>query len=119
MLPRPAGDSSVTFGWIWSRRATQETPPGANTTVDLGRGRGVLSVKCVSGWQTERVPDEQALIRPARIDDDEHVWPLARDFATSFRPQRAAFDAARDADRARFVSASVPLRASRKHDWQT
>jgi GNAT superfamily N-acetyltransferase len=45
-------------------------------------------------WQTERVPDKQALIRPARIDDDEQVWPLARDFATSFRPQRAAFDAA-------------------------
>jgi GNAT superfamily N-acetyltransferase len=40
------------------------------------------------------VPDNQALIRPARFDDDEHVWPLARDFATSFRPQRAAFDAA-------------------------
>jgi GNAT superfamily N-acetyltransferase len=40
------------------------------------------------------VPDNQALIRPARIDDDEQVWPLARDFATSFTPQRAAFDAA-------------------------
>jgi GNAT superfamily N-acetyltransferase len=37
--------------------------------------------------------DKPALIRPARIDDNEHVWPLARDFATSFRPQRAAFDA--------------------------
>jgi GNAT superfamily N-acetyltransferase len=40
------------------------------------------------------VPDNQALIRPARFDDDEHVWRLARDFATSFRPQRGAFDAA-------------------------
>jgi GNAT superfamily N-acetyltransferase len=40
------------------------------------------------------VPDKQALIRLARIDDDEDVWPLARDFATSFTPERAAFDAA-------------------------
>ncbi len=38
------------------------------------------------------MPDHQVLIRPARIDDDVHVWPLARDFATSFEPQRAAFD---------------------------
>ena len=44
--------------------------------------------------QTERVPDNQASIRPARIGDDEPVWPLARDFATSFRPQRVAFDSA-------------------------
>ena len=46
--------------------------------------------------QTERVPDNQAQasIRPARIGDDECVWLLARDFATSFRPQRVAFDSA-------------------------
>lgn len=34
------------------------------------------------------------MIRRARVDDDERVWPLARDFATSFKPERAAFDAA-------------------------
>jgi hypothetical protein len=34
------------------------------------------------------------VIRRARVDDDERVWPLARDFATSFKPERAAFDAA-------------------------
>lgn len=45
------------------------------------------------GWQTVRVPDQQTLIRPARIRDNEHVWPLVRDFAASFSPQRSAFDA--------------------------
>ena len=43
--------------------------------------------------QTGRVSDQGMLIRPARIDDDEGVWPLAREFATSLRPGRAAFDA--------------------------
>ncbi|AEG44587.1 GNAT family N-acetyltransferase [Isoptericola variabilis] len=32
-------------------------------------------------------------IRPARRADADAVWPLARDFATSFVPTRAAFDA--------------------------
>lgn len=30
--------------------------------------------------------------RPARAADAEALWPLARDFATSFRPRRDAFD---------------------------
>ena len=33
------------------------------------------------------------VIRPARVDDGEHVWPLARAFATSFTPEKSAFDA--------------------------
>lgn len=33
------------------------------------------------------------LIRSARVDDDQQVWPLVRDFATSFSPERAGFDA--------------------------
>ncbi|MER7245852.1 GNAT family N-acetyltransferase [Kribbella sp. NPDC000426] len=37
--------------------------------------------------------DNRVLIRPARPADGEQVWPLARDFATSFKPERAAFDA--------------------------
>lgn len=37
--------------------------------------------------------DNRTLIRPARLDDGEQVWPLARDFATSFKLARAAFDA--------------------------
>jgi GNAT superfamily N-acetyltransferase len=32
-------------------------------------------------------------IRPAHLDDAVAVWPLARDFATSFIPQRDAFEA--------------------------
>jgi GNAT superfamily N-acetyltransferase len=32
------------------------------------------------------------LIRAARRGDSEAAWPLARAFATSFRPERAAFD---------------------------
>ncbi|MGC4941885.1 GNAT family N-acetyltransferase [Kribbella sp. DT2] len=39
------------------------------------------------------MPDNPVLIRPARSDDQEKVWPLARDFATSFSPRRDAFDA--------------------------
>jgi GNAT superfamily N-acetyltransferase len=39
------------------------------------------------------MPDKQLQIRPARLDDDEQVWPLAREFATSFTPRRDAFDA--------------------------
>src|SRR5881227_558694 len=31
-------------------------------------------------------------VRPARAEDAEGLWPLARDFATSFTPTRAAFD---------------------------
>lgn len=38
-----------------------------------------------------RVSDQPVHIRPARLDDGEHVWPLARAFATSFTPERAAF----------------------------
>ncbi|HWV76712.1 MAG TPA: N-acetyltransferase, partial [Isoptericola sp.] len=30
--------------------------------------------------------------RSARADDADALWPLARDFATSFRPRREAFD---------------------------
>jgi len=33
------------------------------------------------------------LVRPAQAADRDQVWPLARDLATSFRPDRAAFDA--------------------------
>lgn len=33
------------------------------------------------------------LVRPAAAGDVGAVWPLARDFATSFRPERAAFEA--------------------------
>ena len=36
--------------------------------------------------------NQPELIRPARPDDGERVWPLARDFATSFTPERSAFD---------------------------
>ena len=32
-------------------------------------------------------------IRPARLDDAPAVWPLAREFATSFVPRREAFAA--------------------------
>ncbi|MFG1911665.1 GNAT family N-acetyltransferase [Kribbella sp. NPDC048928] len=37
--------------------------------------------------------DQPIRIRPARLDDGAQVWPLARAFATSFTPERAAFDA--------------------------
>jgi len=39
------------------------------------------------------VPDHQEAVRPARPEDGDRVWLLARDFATSFVPERAAFDA--------------------------
>lgn len=45
-----------------------------------------------SRWQAEQVPDQQEQIRPARLNDADGVWPLARDFATSFTPVRIAFD---------------------------
>ncbi|GAA3136443.1 hypothetical protein JOF29_001219 [Kribbella aluminosa] len=38
------------------------------------------------------MPDQPIRIRPARLDDADHVWPLARAFATSFTPERTAFD---------------------------
>ena len=38
------------------------------------------------------MPDQQIRIRPARLDDADQVWRLARVFATSFTPERAAFD---------------------------
>jgi GNAT superfamily N-acetyltransferase len=39
------------------------------------------------------VPDQHVLIRAARHEDSERVWPLAQAFATSFTPERAVFDA--------------------------
>ena len=36
------------------------------------------------------------LIRRAKCSDVEAVWPLARDFATSFRPERTAFETTLD-----------------------
>ncbi|GLY58963.1 MAG: GNAT family N-acetyltransferase [Cellulosimicrobium funkei] len=39
------------------------------------------------------MPESQRLlVRPAQPGDADQVWPLARDFATSFTPERAAFD---------------------------
>ena len=35
----------------------------------------------------------QPRVRPARPADADGVWPLAREFGTSFTPERAAFDA--------------------------
>lgn len=32
-------------------------------------------------------------VRPARLDDADSLWPLVRDFATSFSPRRTKFDA--------------------------
>ena len=42
---------------------------------------------------TEHAP----VVRAAQPADREHVWPLAHDFATSFQPERASFDASFDA----------------------
>jgi GNAT superfamily N-acetyltransferase len=36
--------------------------------------------------------DHQVVVRVAVPDDRDDVWPLAQDFATSFKPERAAFD---------------------------
>ena len=38
---------------------------------------------------TENAP----VVRAAQPADRERVWPLAHDFATSFQPERASFDA--------------------------
>ena len=35
---------------------------------------------------------QDLVIRQARLDDSGQVWPLARDFATSFEPARESFD---------------------------
>jgi GNAT superfamily N-acetyltransferase len=47
----------------------------------------------VSDRKTAPPPDgPQLLVRPARPGDAAQVWPLARDFATSFAVDRDAFD---------------------------
>jgi GNAT superfamily N-acetyltransferase len=33
-------------------------------------------------------------VRPARLDDRDRIWPLTQQFATSFDPERGAFDSA-------------------------
>lgn len=38
--------------------------------------------------------DEAIEVRQARADDVEQLWPLVQNFATSFRPERSAFDLA-------------------------
>jgi GNAT superfamily N-acetyltransferase len=43
------------------------------------------------------VTEYAPVIRAAQTADREHVWPLAHDFATSFQPERASFDASFDA----------------------
>ena len=37
--------------------------------------------------------DQECVVRAARAADRDQAWPLARDLATSFRPERSAFDA--------------------------
>ena len=37
------------------------------------------------------MPGREEQIRPARLEDADGVWPLARDFATSFTPDRTTF----------------------------
>ncbi len=46
-----------------------------------------------TGWHADLVPEHHELIRPAQPEDAERVWPLVREFATSFIPERTAFDA--------------------------
>jgi len=38
------------------------------------------------------MPDPSLVIRPAVHGDADDVWPLVRDFAPPFRPEREAFD---------------------------
>jgi GNAT superfamily N-acetyltransferase len=38
------------------------------------------------------MPNHHELIRPARLEDADAVWPLVQEFATSFTPERTAFD---------------------------
>ncbi len=38
------------------------------------------------------MPDQNVLIRPARLDDLDAVWPLTSAFATSFSPERGTFE---------------------------
>lgn len=45
------------------------------------------------GGDTATVRDEPVTVRRATPADRDDVWPLAREFATSFRPVRGAFDA--------------------------
>jgi GNAT superfamily N-acetyltransferase len=43
------------------------------------------------------VSENAPAIRAAQPADRDRVWPLAHDFATSFEPERASFDASFDA----------------------
>jgi len=38
--------------------------------------------------------DAGVQVRPARLDDGDLIWPLTQQFATSFAPERTAFDSA-------------------------
>jgi GNAT superfamily N-acetyltransferase len=38
------------------------------------------------------MPGDDIKIRPAKAGDTEQVWPLVRDFALSYRPERSAFE---------------------------
>jgi GNAT superfamily N-acetyltransferase len=38
--------------------------------------------------------DAHFYVRPARLDDGDLIWPLTQQFATSFEPERSAFDSA-------------------------
>ena len=38
--------------------------------------------------------DAHVHVRPARSDDRDLIWPLTQQFATSFDPERSAFDSA-------------------------
>jgi GNAT superfamily N-acetyltransferase len=42
------------------------------------------------------VIDQAPVVRVARSADREQVWALAREFATSFQPERGSFDASFD-----------------------
>ena len=38
------------------------------------------------------MPGDDVEIRPAKAGDSEQLWPLVKDFAFSYRPERSAFE---------------------------
>lgn len=49
-----------------------------------GRGHPGVAGSCM--------PSDDIEIRPAKAGDVERLWPLVQDFASSYRPERSAFE---------------------------
>lgn len=82
--------NSITDGSLPSRHELFEGVVRACTARQAEGGHG--PEKAGVGGYCNQMPNPSMTIRPATPTDADGVWRLVEDFATTFRPEREAFD---------------------------